>query len=68
MKYLAIILAIVTLSGCKDMNNTNQTEDMITICLDDVAYWVDGEGTNYQMMAPRIDPKTLSFVLCKEDS
>lgn len=65
MKYLAIILAIVTLSGCKDMNNTNQTEDMITICLDDVAYWVDGEGTNYQMMSPRINPETLSFVRCE---
>ena len=38
---------------------------MITVCLDGVAYWVDGEDTYYQMMAPRIDPETLTFVRCE---
>ena len=62
MKYL-VVVASLFLVGCVE-DGSDQTSDMITVCLDDVAYWIDMEGTNYQMMSPRIDPDTLSFVRC----
>jgi hypothetical protein len=63
-KYL-VIVSVLFLVACKEKNNTNQTSDMITVCLDGVAYWVDGEDTYFQMMAPKIDPETLTFVRCE---
>lgn len=63
MKYLAVI-TILLLAGCVE-DGSDQTSDVITVCLDGVAYWIDMEGTNYQMMSPRIDPDTLSFVRCE---
>jgi hypothetical protein len=65
MKYLVTAAVLLSLAGCEEKNNTDQTSDMITVCLDGVAYWVDGEDTYYQMMAPRIDPETLTFVRCE---
>ena len=62
MKYL-VVVATLFLVGCVE-DGSDQTSDMITVCLDGVAYWVTSAGTNYQMMAPRIDPDTLSFVRC----
>lgn len=64
MKYIAIV-SLIFLAACVEKNNTNQTSDMITVCLDGVAYWVDGEDTYFQMMAPKIDPETLTFILCE---
>jgi hypothetical protein len=63
-KYL-VIVSVLFLVACEEKNNTNQTSDMITVCLDGVAYWVDGEDTYFQMMAPKIDPETLTFVRCE---
>jgi uncharacterized protein YcfL len=63
MKYGLLLVAALALAGCKE-NGSNQTNDMITICLDGVAYWYDGQGQT-QMMSPRIDPETLSFVKCR---
>ena len=62
MKYIALI-ALVSLAGCVE-EGSNQTSDMITICLDRVAYWYDGSGQS-QMMAVRINPETLQPMLCK---
>lgn len=63
MKYV-IIASILFLSACTE-DGSDQTDDMITVCLDGVSYWVDGEDTQSQMMAPRIDPKTLTFIRCE---
>lgn len=64
MKYIAL-MSLIFLTACESIDGTDQTYDMITFCLDGVSYWVDGEGSQYQMMAPRIDPKTLTFVRCE---
>lgn len=63
MKYVAI-LSLIFLASCIE-DGSDSTYDMITTCLDGVAYWVDGENTDQQMMAPRIDPKTLTFMRCE---
>jgi hypothetical protein len=62
MKYIALI-ALVALTACVE-EGSDQTGDMTTMCLDHVAYWLDGQGQS-QMMAVRIDPKTLQPMLCK---
>lgn len=62
MKYI-LIVSVLLLAACRE-NGSDETSDMITICLDRVAYWVDGVG-NTQMMAPRIDPVNLEFVRCE---
>lgn len=65
MKYI-VLASLIFLAACvEEKENSDQTSDMITICLDGVAYWVDGEDTYFQMMAPRIDPENLTFVLYK---
>lgn len=64
MKIALFAVILVTLSACVE-EGSDQTTDMITICLDDVAYWFDGQGQS-QMMSPRIDPKTLTFIRCKD--
>lgn len=64
MKYI-LIIGLVLLSGCVVEDNSEHGKDLYTICLDGVAYWYDA-GYSGQMMAPRIDPNTLTFVLCKE--
>lgn len=62
MKYV-ILASVLFLAACKE-NGSDQTDDMITICLDGVSYWFDGLSQS-QMMAPRIDPETLTYVRCK---
>jgi hypothetical protein len=62
MKYIAIV-SFIFLAACGPEENSDHTNDVTTICLDGVAYWHDGFNQS-QMMAPRIDPKTLTFVLC----
>ena len=62
MKYIALI-ALVALTACVE-EGSDLTTAMTTVCLDHVAYWYDGQG-NSQMMAVRIDPKTLQPRLCK---
>lgn len=64
MKYALLVIAALTLAGCIE-DGKDATTDMIIVCLDGVEYWVDGENTQQQMMAPRIDPETLSFVRCE---
>ncbi len=63
MKYVAI-LSLIFLASCIE-DGSDSTDDMITTCLGGVAYWVDGENTDQQMMAPRIDPQTLTFIRCQ---
>lgn len=62
MKYITLI-ALLALTGCMSPGS-DQTTNMITICLDNVSYWYGGGGGS-QMMAVRIDPKTLQPMLCK---
>lgn len=62
MKYI-VLASLIFLAACVE-ENSDQTSDMTTICLDGVAYWYEGVG-NTQMMAPKINPETLTFVLCK---
>jgi hypothetical protein len=60
-----LIAAIaLTLTGCVE-EGSDQTSGMVTMCLDGVAYWYDGQGQS-QMMSPRVDPETLTFVRCEE--
>ena len=61
---LALLASIALLSGCIE-NGDDVTSDMKNICIDGVQYWVDSEGSNLQMMSPRIDPVTLTFVRCE---
>lgn len=63
MKYI-VLASLIFLTACVE-ENSDQTSDMTTICLDGVAYWIGAADTNFQMMSPRIDPETLTFVLCK---
>ena len=66
MKFALFAVILFTLSACVE-EGSDQTSDMITMCLDGVAYWYDGQGQGQtQMMAPRIDPKTLTFIRCKD--
>lgn len=59
-----IILAFVLLSACME-DGSDQTGTMSTICLDGVQYWTRQAGHG-RVMAPRIDPVTLTFVRCME--
>lgn len=61
---LALLVSIALLSGCVE-NGDDVTSDMTNVCIDGVQYWVDGQNTQAQMMAPRIDPVTLTFVRCE---
>lgn len=64
-KTIVAFIILFLLVGCGKEEGSNQTEDMTTICLDGVAYWFDGMGQS-QMMAPRVDPETLTFIRCEE--
>jgi uncharacterized protein YcfL len=64
-KTIVAFIILFLLVGCGREEGSNQTEDMTTICLDGVAYWFDGMGQS-QMMAPRVDPETLTFIRCEE--
>ena len=64
-KTIVAFIILFLLVGCGKEEGSNQTEDMTTICLDGVAYWFDGAGAG-QMMAPRVDPETLTFIRCEE--
>lgn len=62
MKYALITIALFTLAACVE-EGQDVTSDMTSICIDGVEYWYRGMGSS-QMMAPRIDPETLTFVRC----
>lgn len=64
-KTIVAFIILFLLVGCGKEEGSDQTSDMTTICLDGVAYWYDGVG-NTQMMSPRIDPKTLTFIRCEK--
>jgi hypothetical protein len=65
MKYALLVIAALTVAGCveegSDLTNQEQT---ITVCLDGVAYWMINPQARSQVLAPRVDPKTLTFVRC----
>lgn len=63
MKLTMIFVAILFLAACVE-EGSDQTDTMTAICIDGVQYWLDGIG-QMQMMAPRIDPETLTFVRCE---
>jgi hypothetical protein len=66
MKYFVIILMSLTLAGCiEDGSDITNSKSVIAVCIDNVEYWVIYPESTSQSMAPRIDPKTLSFVRCK---
>lgn len=64
MKILFSVLALSLLVACVE-EGEDVTEDMTVACIDGVEYWFDGIGQS-QMMAPRIDPETLTFVRCEK--
>lgn len=64
-KTIVAFIILFLLVGCGKEEGSDQTEGMTTICLDGVAYWFDGMGQS-QMMAPRVDPETLTFIRCEE--
>lgn len=65
MKILFSILALSLLVACVE-EGEDMTDTMTVICIDGVQYWIAGFGQS-QMMAPRIDPKTLEFVRCENE-
>ena len=65
MKILFSILALSFLVACVE-EGEDVTKNMISTCIDGVQYWQAGQGQS-QMMAPRVDPKTLEFVRCENE-
>lgn len=62
MKKLTLIVAamsVLFLTACVE------TEDFNSVCLDGVQYWYRQTGYT-ALLTPRIDPKTLTFVLCEK--
>ncbi len=66
MKYLSIALVCLTLTACTIENGQDVTELVTAVCLDGVEYLSMGMGANAGLLAPRVDPETLTFVRCTE--
>lgn len=67
MRKFAIIamISMTTLAGCvEEGDDLIKKGNTITVCLDDVQYWLLNPNTQLQAMAPRIDPITFQFVRC----
>jgi len=67
MKYVLMAAIVLTLAGCKDERPSTESVSGNTYrveCIDGVQYWIRGYGRS-QMMAPRINPETLTFVRCE---
>lgn len=68
MRKLALVamIAMTALAGCvEDGDDITNKHNVISVCLDGVEYWLISPEKQSQAMAPRIDPVTLEFVLCK---
>lgn len=64
MKYLIIFVSLFALSACGLEEGSDVTNSFTAVCIDDVQYWIAGIGSA-QMMAPRVDSETLTFVRCE---
>ena len=62
MTKIAILCALF-LSACVE-EKADYTTEFVTICLDKVSYWYRPSG-GATVLAPRINPETLGFVLCE---
>jgi hypothetical protein len=66
MKAIIALAFTVTLAGCveegDDLTNRHNT---VTVCLGGVEYWILSPDSQLQALAPKINPKTLDFVVCK---
>jgi hypothetical protein len=63
-KYILSALFIVLFTGCGhkiDDTLSKPDADYNIICLDGVVYW-----SGYKRLAPYINPKTLTFMKCKD--
>lgn len=62
---IAIVVGIVYLAllFLAPEEGENLTEDYVSVCIDNVQYWSRGVGQS-AVLAPRVDPETLSFVNC----
>jgi hypothetical protein len=63
MKYILTITIVLILSGCV-AEGEDKTSDMTSICLDGVSYWY-ASGQSRAVLAPRINPETLTYVRCE---
>lgn len=66
MKYISIALVCMTLTACTIEEGQDVTELTTSVCLDGVEYWTMYLGANAGVLAPRVDPETLTFVRCAE--
>jgi hypothetical protein len=76
MKYILIATAILALAACKDERPNSESEsgrsdvasdsgrNYKVECIDGVEYWLRSTAKQ-GYMAPRIDPKTMTFVSCE---
>jgi hypothetical protein len=74
MKYMLIVIAVLSLAGCEVENNTSaKTADSISSnsgrpyqieCIDGIEYW-HRTFNSVGFLAVRIDPKTMTFVRCE---
>lgn len=65
MKYLAIA-SLVFLAACYDtpVAQSESGRQYSIECIDGVEYWFRS-GNSRSVLAPRIDPNTMSFVRCE---
>lgn len=68
MRKLALIgfaLISFALAGCKEEGqDLTRDQRTMTICLGGVEYWLLNAETQSQMLAPKVDAATLTFVRC----
>jgi len=67
MKKLTLIVAamsVLFLTACIE-ENQDMTGDFNSVCLDGVQYWYLRTG-NTAALAVRVDPETMTFVLCEK--
>jgi hypothetical protein len=62
---LSLLLSFILFTGCNHKISDNKLSkpnvDYNLICLDGVVYW-----SGYKRLAPYINPKTLTFMRCKD--
>lgn len=67
MKKLTLIVAamsVLFLTACIE-ENKDVTGSFTSVCLDGVQYWHRPSGYS-ALLAPRIDPETLTFTRCEK--
>lgn len=66
MKYFSIALASLALMACTPEEGADVTSAVTPLCIDGVQYWTMYMGTGDDVLSPRVDPETLTFVRCME--